>query len=176
MCPARHIWVRRWIYCFRQLVPKMGSSLKTSCFFLVVVPLLHVFFFKLHKCMTIIHLNISEMCFQITLVLQLWFFCILLWPPQGATFLKNAHTKTSHGQQPLVLLAGGDMPIESRCYTTITVVNKFFLLPPIIHYSLAVPQKKASRHSCLGSYSHRQLSESRHLNMINWKAAAQLLW
>lgn len=72
-------------------------SQETSCFgHILNLPNICV-----SKCIKDVFLN----CALTGLLLR--FFCILFRPPRGATFLKNARTKTSHGQQLPVLLGEG---------------------------------------------------------------------
>lgn len=159
-CRTWRFW--RWsnISRFRQLVPDWllaGSVLLCGLEICVCD-------YNSHQCIKDVFLKYTLTCF----------FCILVWPPRGAKFLKNAGTKNISWSTASGFANKRRMPIESRRSTPITVVNKCFFYSPSYIILFLLHRKKASRHSCFDG--HGQISESRHLNTINWKAAAQLLW
>lgn len=118
LCRMCHIWGWREMFRCRQLVPKCGSLFKRILF---------VHFFtrwilnspQRQKCVLKLHWNLN-----ITL-----FFPVLKLP-QRASRLKKNPTWASHGQQPVVLLAAGNMPIHFKCCTVITAVNNLFSFTP----------------------------------------------
>lgn len=163
LCRTCHIPVCGEIYCLRHLTAELSSSLERFCFVSIIWYVYNspaVF----RRCVLYPTLTFYWSCV---------FVRDLLWPPRGATFLKNALTKTFHGQQPPVFaLQEKYANREQMLHTQIKVVNKVF--SSFLSFTTLCLFRRQKHINTPAT--NRQRSESRHLNMIISKNTSWLFY